>query len=191
MELSSSCPRWCRVIEDVLDEAGGALKWADLRELLLQRCAALGLHSRHLSLRVLASIPESFLSDKDPWVRRPRAKRKTPSDLEGKSPQVTFCDGDAMLDQELRMALDRLVVVDFASPQCGPCQRLKPEVAQLASELPEVCFLEVDVETNSGIADKYRIHSIPTFLFFKSQELLGRYEGSDPDGLTLEILQHK
>ena len=27
----------------------------------------------------------------------------------------------------------------------------------------------MDVETNSGIADKYRIHSIPTFLFFKSQ----------------------
>eukprot|EP00439_Symbiodinium_sp_Y106_P021010 s1654_g2.t1 len=191
MELSASCPLWCRVIEDVLDEAGGALKWTDLRELLLQRCAALGLDSRHLSLRVLASIPESFLSDKDPWVRRPRAKRKTPNNPQGKSPQVGLCHGDAMLNQELLKACDRLVVVDFASPQCGPCQRLKPEVAQLACELREVCFLEVDVDTNSAIADKYRINSIPTFLFFKRQELLGRYEGADPDSLTLEILQHK
>ena len=64
-----------------------------------------------------------------------------------------------------------IVVVDFYSNSCGPCKQLAPRIKELAEELPDVKFMKVNVSTNSALANKYGIKSIPQLLFFKAGNL--------------------
>lgn len=64
-----------------------------------------------------------------------------------------------------------IVVVDFYSNSCGPCKQLAPRIKELAQELPDVKFMKVNVSTNSALANKYGIRSIPQLLFFKDGDL--------------------
>eukprot|EP00927_Polykrikos_kofoidii_P045439 TRINITY_DN39422_c0_g1_i1.p1 TRINITY_DN39422_c0_g1~~TRINITY_DN39422_c0_g1_i1.p1 ORF type:complete len:323 (-),score=60.91 TRINITY_DN39422_c0_g1_i1:160-1128(-) len=104
---------------------------------------------------------------------------------------VTPCVDVATFDDELRRASDTLVVVAFSAVWCGPCARIKPEYRELAEELDDIVFLEVDVDQNSTVADRLGISGVPTFAFFRKGEMLGLYDGVDIDQLTLHIIKHK
>lgn len=74
-----------------------------------------------------------------------------------------------------------IVMVDFWAYWCGPCKSMDPVVAQLAEEWKgRVAVAKVDTDGNSDITSKFRISSIPTFLFFKRGQLVGRLVGARP-----------
>lgn len=61
------------------------------------------------------------------------------------------------------------VVVDFSAPAwCVPCQRLAPHFAAANENLPDVTFVEVDVDVVPELAQEWLIMSVPTVLAFKS-----------------------
>lgn len=62
------------------------------------------------------------------------------------------------------------VVVDFSATWCGPCRMLAPTMEELSEVMPEVTFLNVDVDECPGIAERYSIMSIPAILLFKDGE---------------------
>lgn len=63
------------------------------------------------------------------------------------------------------------VFVDFYANWCGPCKMMAPIVEQLESEYAgKMKFAKCDIDENMGIAQKYRIMSIPTFIIFKNGE---------------------
>ncbi|CAK9044489.1 unnamed protein product [Durusdinium trenchii] len=182
MRISEDSMEWRELVDQVLEVAGGALPWPDLQERLLKRMAKLGTQAEHLALQVLANIPESYLSSEDCLVRLPRQDRA-----------CVRCEDLAALKHELRVAArsSSLVLLSFSSTLCVPCGRLKPELQQLALEMPEVIFLEVDVEQNEAAADAYQVTCLPTCVFLKEGQVLGRYEGSDVDTLTLKLVEYK
>lgn len=66
---------------------------------------------------------------------------------------------------------DLPVLVDFYADWCGPCKMMAPLVHQLAEEfVGKIKIGKVNVDDNIELAQKYRVMSIPTFVFFKQGE---------------------
>lgn len=70
---------------------------------------------------------------------------------------------------------EKPVLVDFWATWCGPCRRQAPIVEELAEEGYAVG--KIDVDEQPGIAQQYRIMSIPTLVVFKGGKEAGRFVG--------------
>mgnify|MGYP000692916719 CR=1 FL=1 len=71
-----------------------------------------------------------------------------------------------------------LVLVDFYADWCGPCRMTGPIIDELSEELKEIKFVKVNVDENPDLASQYQIFSIPTFLIFKSGEVVSSLVGA-------------
>lgn len=71
------------------------------------------------------------------------------------------------------------VVIDVFATWCGPCQYMKPIFEEVAQELGEsYVFAELNVDEAREVAIKFGVSSVPTFLFIKNGELVGKETGS-------------
>jgi thioredoxin len=66
---------------------------------------------------------------------------------------------------ETLSAQSKPMVIDFFTTWCGPCKTMKPVIAELAKEYPDVNFVIVDAEKFPTIAKKYPVTAYPTFIF--------------------------
>ena len=88
---------------------------------------------------------------------------------------------DTFAETVLRSPLPFLV--NFHSPNCGPCKLLNPTVSKIAKDYEgrlRVGILNVDV--NQYIPSLYAVGGTPTLLLFQSGKELGRLEGYQPSG---------
>lgn len=70
------------------------------------------------------------------------------------------------------------VVIDVFASWCGPCQQMKPSFEQLAKELGDTYnFVQLNVDEARELAIHYGITSVPTFIFIKNNEVLGKETG--------------
>jgi len=70
------------------------------------------------------------------------------------------------------------VVIDVFATWCGPCQQVEPIFNELSKELAETYKLvKLNIDEERDIAVKYNVSSIPTFLFIKGGELVGKEMG--------------
>ncbi|ODV83701.1 hypothetical protein CANARDRAFT_29694 [[Candida] arabinofermentans NRRL YB-2248] len=73
-----------------------------------------------------------------------------------------------------------LVVVDFFAVWCGPCKMIAPMLEKFAKEYSTADFYKVDVDESPEISSAQDISSMPTLLFFKGGELVGKVIGANP-----------
>jgi thioredoxin 1 len=79
-------------------------------------------------------------------------------------------------------------LVDFYATWCGPCKTMHPILDQLKSKYGEkLRVLKIDVDKNQGVANQFKIRSVPTLLFFKSGKTIWRESGAFP----LSVLEGK
>lgn len=72
-------------------------------------------------------------------------------------------------------------VVDFWATWCGPCRMLSPIVDSLAQKFEgKVLVAKCNVDDSTDIPMQYGIRNIPTILFFKDGQLVGRSVGAVP-----------
>ena len=65
------------------------------------------------------------------------------------------------------------VLVDFYAEWCGPCKMMGPIVEKLAAKYEgKVKIGKLNVDESMEIAQKYRVASIPTFIFFEKGEVV-------------------
>ena len=69
------------------------------------------------------------------------------------------------------------VLVDFWAVWCGPCQMQGPIIDELSEEVQGVKFGKLNVDENMGLAQKFRVMSIPTLILFKNGEEVKRFIG--------------
>ncbi|MCE5169522.1 thioredoxin [Paenibacillus profundus] len=81
---------------------------------------------------------------------------------------------------------NKLVLVDFWAPWCGPCRMIAPTLDRLAEEMGDRAIIaKVNVDSNPYAAIKYQVQGIPNLkLFYEGKEVEG-FVGVQP----LETLQ--
>lgn len=91
--------------------------------------------------------------------------------------------------EEMIKTSDKLVVVDFWAPWCGPCTMLGPILESIEAELNGKAIIgKINVDQNRELAIKYRVSSIPALLMFKNGELVQTMIGlSTAEHITSEI----
>jgi thioredoxin reductase (NADPH) len=76
---------------------------------------------------------------------------------------------------------DRLLIVKYASPTCGPCHTLKPILSKLVDEFDgKIHYIEIDVEQDPDVAESAGVVGTPTVQFFKNKELVSEMKGVKP-----------
>lgn len=73
---------------------------------------------------------------------------------------------------------DRLLMVKYVSPHCGPCHTLKPIINKVVDEYADkIHFIEIDIEADPEIAENAMVVGTPTVQFFKDKEILNQMQG--------------
>jgi thioredoxin reductase (NADPH) len=73
---------------------------------------------------------------------------------------------------------DRLMMVKYVSPGCGPCHTLKPILNKVVDEFDgKIHFVEIDIAQDREIAENAGVTGTPTIQFFKNKELLSESKG--------------
>lgn len=86
---------------------------------------------------------------------------------------------------------DRLIVVKYSAPTCGPCHTLKPILSKVIDEFDgKVHYVEIDIEADPEIADNAGVTGTPTVQFFKDKGLVDQVRGVKQKSLYREMIQN-
>ena len=81
-------------------------------------------------------------------------------------------------EKVVNQSIDKLVIVDFWAPWCGPCKQLTPILENVVNRKKgKVILAKINVDENQGISSQLNIQSIPT--------VYGFVNGKRPGGVAL------
>ncbi|NJM00169.1 MAG: thioredoxin-disulfide reductase [Synechococcaceae cyanobacterium SM2_3_2] len=84
---------------------------------------------------------------------------------------------------------ERLLMVKYTSPTCGPCHTLKPMLDKLVEEFEgQIHTVEVDITVDPDIAEAGGVTGTPTIQFFKNKELVEQMMGVKPKSQYREVI---
>lgn len=73
---------------------------------------------------------------------------------------------------------EKPTLVDFFATWCGPCKMQAPILEQVKNKVGDnATIVKIDIDRNSGLANKYRVQSVPTLIMFKKGQAEWRAVG--------------
>ena len=130
--------------------------------------------TEYSSLEKEASESTSTSEEKAPAENQAKSK----ADLEAAfDPSATSHYGGYAL-RKLFHEGDRLIMVKYVSPTCGPCKILRPMLEKVVTEYQDkIHFIEIDIVEDPEIAKMGQVVGTPTVQFFYNQDLVKEMKG--------------
>ncbi|MBD2861683.1 thioredoxin [Paenibacillus oceani] len=87
---------------------------------------------------------------------------------------------------------NKLVLIDFWAPWCGPCRMIAPILEQLSEEVGDAAVIaKLNVDENPTGAVRYSIQGIPTMILFRNGVEVERFVGVQPlQVLKSAVMKH-
>ena len=143
-------------------------------------CMAAMLAERWLSVSGLIQEFHQVPTVPDNELHAPTQKKTEEQLAEGFDLNATRHEGGYAL-RKLFHDSDRLMMVKYVSPGCGPCHTLKPILNKVVDEFDgKIHFVEIDIQEDRDIAENAGVSGTPTIQFFKNKELLNEIKGIRP-----------
>ena len=93
-------------------------------------------------------------------------------------------------DQVIEASENKLIVVDFWAPWCGPCKQLTPILEKIISKSGDkITLVKINIDENQQIAAQLRIQSIPTVYAFKNKQIVNAFQGVIPESQIIEFIE--
>ncbi len=93
-------------------------------------------------------------------------------------------------DQVVEASENKLIVVDFWAPWCGPCKQLTPILEKIISKSGDkITLVKINIDENQQIAAQLRIQSIPTVYAFKNKQIVNAFQGVIPESQIVEFVE--
>lgn len=97
-------------------------------------------------------------------------------------------------EQDFKNALKEqgknLSVVHFCAEWAEQCKQMNEVLVELSKCHPDVKYLLVDAEDIPEISVEYDIEAVPTFVFVKNNQTIGRLNGANAPELTKMVKEH-
>jgi thioredoxin 1 len=82
-------------------------------------------------------------------------------------------------------------VKKFYGEWCSPCKLLAPVIEEIKKEMPNVKFVDVDVDESADVVAKYGVRGVPTVVIEKDGVEVKRFVGMrQKSELVNEIKSH-
>ena len=88
-------------------------------------------------------------------------------------------DENTFVSDVIEKSKEKIVIVDFWAPWCGPCKALTPILeSQAAKKKEHLEVVKVNIDENQGIASQLRIQSIPAVFAFSDGQPVDGFMGA-------------
>ncbi len=92
--------------------------------------------------------------------------------------------------QVIEASENKLIVVDFWAPWCGPCKQLTPVLEKIILKSGDkVTLVKINIDENQQIAAQLRIQSIPTVYAFRDKQIVDAFQGVIPENKIVEFIE--
>jgi putative thioredoxin len=97
---------------------------------------------------------------------------------------------NTFVPEVIEKSKEKIVIVDFWAPWCGPCKALTPILESQATKKKEhLEVVKVNVDENQGIASQLRVQSIPAVFAFSDGQPVDGFMGAKTEPEVEKFLE--
>ena len=82
------------------------------------------------------------------------------------------------------------VLIDFWSPQCGPCVALAPIIDQIDKDFEDLTVIKINCVDDLAIAQGFGVMALPTLIFQKDGEVVKTLVGMQMKHNIVEVIEN-
>lgn len=94
-------------------------------------------------------------------------------------PAPAKTEGMSMQDYQALIGSDRLILIDYYAPWCGPCRKMEPMLEELSKVYEgKVKIVRLNTDANEDLSIALNIEAIPYFHLYKEGKVVWSFTGA-------------